>query len=431
MIAKLLLASALLATALVAPTPVVAADTAALPDGDDLAGLLALALREHPALAAATADSQAAAAGIRAAGSLPDPMLTWGEMLEPVETRVGPQERILGVQQQLPWPGTLGARRQAARAETAASAASRRAVAVTVAAGVRRAWAEAAWLAESRRVVDAQRDLARALEVSARAAYETGEGNYGDLLQAQVEVVRLDDRRRDLDDRLAAARARLAAALGRDPDAPVPAPSGLPAAAPSAPAAAAGADSAAHPLLAVQDARVAAARASAVAARRAGLPMVTLGVDWIQVGEADRDGVAGSGSDALVARVGLSLPIWRGKYDGAADAAEARARAAAATRQARDQDLAAREAAAAADLAAARRTRDLYAGDLVPRAEQALAAVTAAYEAGQATLAEVIAAQRTLLDLELTLVGARRDALVAAADRDAALGRVHPDIILQ
>ena len=99
-------------------------------------------------------------------------------------------------------------------------------------------------------------------------------------------------------------------------------------------------------------------------------------------------------------------------------------RAALATRRARDQGLAAGVAEAAASLTAARRTHRLHTDDLVPRARQALDATTAAYETGQATLAEVIAVQRTLLDLELALLAARRDLLVAAADRDAALGVV-------
>ncbi len=420
MTARMLAGSLLLVLSPMATaTPAAAAGLAAA----QLDTLVARALREHPALAAASADSQAAAAGIDAAGSLPDPMLTWGEMLEPVQTRVGPQERVLGLQQQIPWPGTLGARREAAAARTEAAAASWRAMAVEVAAGVRRAWARAAWLAGSRRVVEAQRDLARSLEVSARAAYEAGQGTYADLLQAQVEVARLDDRRRELDDRLEAARARLAAAAGRDRAADVALPDGLPAHAGSGPGTTP-TRAGAHPTLAVQDARARAAEAEARAARRSGRPMITLGVDWIQVGEAGRDGVAGSGDDALVGRLGLSLPIWRGKYRGPAAAAEARVRAAQATRRARDQDLAAGAAEAVANLAAARRTDRLYTGDLVPRAEQALEAMTAAYETGQATLAEVIIAQRTLLDLELTLLAARRDLLVAVADRDAALGVV-------
>jgi outer membrane protein TolC len=439
MTARCLPAALLVAALLAVAEPAAAAPAeppvpprAAVPD--DLAALVAEALRAHPALAAARADSQAAAAAVDAAGSLPDPRLSWGEMLEPVETRVGPQQRVLGVQQQLPWPGTLGARRDAATAGTRAAAAARRAQAVQIAAAVRRAWAQAAWLAESRAVVDAQRELARQLESSARAAYEAGEGTYADLLQAQVEVARLDDRRRDLDDRLDAAMAHLTAAVGRDSDAPVAVPAGLPAAAGAA--AASGLSAAAppdghadapattHPLLAVQDARADAAGAEARAARRTGLPSISLGLDWIQVGDARRDGVDGSGQDAVVGKLGLTLPIWRGKSDGRAAAAEARARAAAATRRAAAQDLSARRAAAAADLARARRTRDLHARDLVPRARQALAAMDAAYQSGQASLVEVVTAQRTLLDLQLTLLAARRDLLIAAADRDAALGVV-------
>ena len=208
------------------------------------------------------------AAQVRGTGSLPDPVLRWGEMIESVETRVGPQQRVLSLQQALPWPGTLGARSGAAMARHEAADADLHDVSVRVAAAVRRAWARAAWLSETRIVTARQLSLVQSLEASVRAGYEAGVGRYGDLLQVQLEVARLEDRLLGLDDQTEAARANLNAALGRDPSSALDLPTRLVDPVPST----ATLDVANHPQLATLDHRVNAARLDAVAARQAGRP---------------------------------------------------------------------------------------------------------------------------------------------------------------
>jgi outer membrane protein TolC len=384
---------------------------------DDLDGLVAHALTDHPALVAAAAETRASLAGERAAGSPPDPVLRWGEMLEPVETRVGPQQRVLSLQQSLPWPGTLSARKESAAALTGAMAANEGDLRLRIAADVKRAWAGAAWLTAMRELAGRQIELVAALERSLRAAYESGEGSYADLLQVQLERVRLEDRRDGLDDEVPATLARLNAALGRDPAAPLD----LPAALTDLPAGL-GQASELHPRLAELDQRQLAADHQARAAARGGRPSFTVGVDWIQVDDPGRDGLEDAGKDAWVARLGVTLPIWRGKHDGPRLAAEARAAALGSHRQAQSQQLAARMVAARADWRDATRRHDRHRDDLIPRARQAYESALAAYRAAAAPLADVLAAERTLLALEESLLSARRDAWLASADLDEAAG---------
>lgn len=408
-----------LAVALLVP-PVGVAGDVSLPDVDDLDALVAFALAHHPSLTAATAGAEAADARVRQAGSLPDPTIMWGEMIRPVETRVGPQERVFSVQQPLPWPGTLAARRDAASAGAAMAGQARQDAAVRVTAGVRRAWAQAAWVAEVQAITERQIALVRQLETSVRAGYESGRGRYADLLQIQLEAARLDDRRRGLDDDATAAVAALAASLGLDPATPLDlpvAPAGEPAGAvPAAP------DTLVHPGLVSLELAARSARDEARAARAAGLPSFVLGVDWIQVGPARMDGVDGSGDDAVVARLGMTVPLWRGKHDGAADAAESRARALDADRRVRALALSARAESAAASWADADRRLRIHRDDLLPRARQIHDVQLAAYGAGDAALGDVLAAQRAILDLEQSLAAARRDMIAAAADYQDAVG---------
>lgn len=405
---RLLLIPILMAAPLAAP---------ASPPVDDVDALVALALDQHPAVEAASAEAEAAAARVRQAGSLPDPMLGWGEMLESVETRLGPQQRVLSLQQSLPWPGTLGARGSAARAREHAAGAAIEDARVAVAAGVYRAWAGAAWLAEMQQLLRRQAILVASLEQSLRASFESGDGAYADLLRVQLEQARLDDRQRGLADQAPAALARLDAALGLEAGMSGALPSVLP----DAPALPSGARDQRHPALDALGHRARAAELDAEAAGRAGRPQLTLGVDWIQIGEPAAD-MADGGKDALVARVGVSLPLWRGKHDGARQAADAAATGLAAQHQARRLGLEARTIAAEVNLEDAVRRARLHRDDLLPRARQAYEATLAAYQAGRGSLSDALGAERTLLDLEESLLAARRDAWLASADYHEAAG---------
>ena len=71
--------------------------------------LRAEAAVNSPAVRAAHEDWIAERARADASGKLPDPRLTYGRFLQPVETRIGPQEHQLALQQTVPWFGSLGA----------------------------------------------------------------------------------------------------------------------------------------------------------------------------------------------------------------------------------------------------------------------------------------------------------------------------------
>src|SRR5918996_3618473 len=92
-----------------------------------LARLTAEAVAANPSLEASRAMAQAALARVRPAGALPDPMLTAGVMnltLPDFAFRESDFTEVdVELSQELPWPGTLGARTEAARATARARSA--------------------------------------------------------------------------------------------------------------------------------------------------------------------------------------------------------------------------------------------------------------------------------------------------------------------
>ena len=82
---------------------------------------LETAAENNPALKAIFNEYQASLEVIPQVGALPDPQVTFGYFIQPVETRYGPQEARFSVSQMFPWFGTLNAKEnvaiQSAKAE--------------------------------------------------------------------------------------------------------------------------------------------------------------------------------------------------------------------------------------------------------------------------------------------------------------------------
>ncbi len=75
---------------------------------------LMMAAENSPLLKAKFNDYLAALEKVPQVGSLPDPQLAFGYFIQPVQTRVGPQEFRISATQMFPWFGTLNARENVA-----------------------------------------------------------------------------------------------------------------------------------------------------------------------------------------------------------------------------------------------------------------------------------------------------------------------------
>ena len=81
---------------------------------DMLESYLEEAARNNPGLKSRFNEYMAALEKLPQVGSLPDPQITFGYFIQPVETRVGPQRARISASQMFPWFGTLAAKKDAA-----------------------------------------------------------------------------------------------------------------------------------------------------------------------------------------------------------------------------------------------------------------------------------------------------------------------------
>ena len=158
------------------------------------------------------------------------------------------------------------------------------------------------------------------------------------------------------------------------------------------------------------------AAAGVALAGKAGWPSITLSVERIRTDPALMPDVDGSGKDPVVGGIALSLPLWRGKVAAERRAAAAKRLAAEASGTDRLNQLNARLERALYDLRDAGRKIELYDGELIPQAEQSLAATEESFRAGGAGFDGLVDAERVLLEFRLNLERARADRALALAD---------------
>jgi cobalt-zinc-cadmium efflux system outer membrane protein len=385
-------------------------EAVAAPDST-LGPWLERAVADHPELKAAHARWEAAVHRVAVEGGWPDPVVSWTWYVEAVETAVGPQEHRFALTQRIPWFGTLGAQSDAAASEARAAEAHMLAVRLTLQERVARAWYDYAYLARAEAITRENLELLRYEEGVARARYRTDNAGYPAVIRAQVEMGQLDDRLRALRDRRGPTAAALNEALGRALDAPLPWPASLEGPEIEVPDSTAvlAAVRSANPDLIALDHEVEAARHRVDAAGKQGGPDFGLGVATILTGDSDLTNFPGQGKDPWMLTVSMSLPLWRGKYSGAVDAAEATGRALEHQRedQARRLEVAAREALFR--LSDAERRIALYKEGLLPKADQSVRASATAFQNGRVGFLDFLDAQRTRLEFQLQLAAARAD----------------------
>ncbi|MFQ5843564.1 MAG: TolC family protein, partial [Planctomycetota bacterium] len=377
----------------------------------ELARILELAAERNRRLAAARSRWRAGWERPAQAGALPDPLLSYTEMVEPVETRIGPQDRGLRLSQRIPYPAKLWAAEARATEEAHVRELEYFIALRDTVADVKVTYVELLYLRKALRIVEQNQELARQLAEKTAAIYAQTEDKVTlfDTLKAQSQLAQLAYDRITLEELGATEATNLNRLLSRPPVAPL----GMPR------------DLGWRPLradreelfqLALQNRqeleaalrRIAAAHQTARLARLARVPDFTVGVTYTQVGAAVRP-LPDSGDDALGITLGLSLPIWVTKNRARIREAEYRHRAALQDRQGEIDELMARITKVFFRLENAERLVRLYRESLIPQAEEALEIAEQWRDTGRDTIGRSLEAQSVWLNFQLALHRALAD----------------------
>lgn len=389
-----------------------------------LAGYLRLALDSNPNIRASFERWKASVHRISKARRLPEPTVGFGYFVRSVETRVGPQQARISLQQAFPWPTRLTAGADAASAQARAMQRRFEAQALSVAQRVATSY-WTLWQIRTTQVIHREHlDVIRGLSESVRARISTGAATLADLQQVDLAAARIEDNIRGMDEAERGAEAQLRAAIGVAPDFAVPTPDepGV-AAMPSDSPEVLSASVRAHPTIDSLGLLAAASEATARAQGAERLPSFTIGADWIVTGEAGNASVEGSGRDAVIVGAGLRLPLWQASYSDSIEAAEAESRAHQAEQRSLVDRAEAELVSTLANLRDATRRVEFYRATLVPQAQSAYESVLGSYTVGRGTVAQALLSQRDLLELRIELERARAEHAQTWARLEELVGR--------
>lgn len=364
-------------------------------------GLAARVLEANPGLVAIEAAAEAAAYRVNPAGSLDDPLLSYGVAPLTAGGDRGLNQRV-DFNQKIPWPGTLAARESAARYDAMAAERDVEALRLRVIAQAKAAYAEWYFVHAALDIHHATQALLDELIATAETRYAAGRALKQDVLQAEVE-------RRDLDNQLlrllrlkATVQARINALLNQPPNAPLPLAGAIPKAI-DLPAfeGMQGLALTRHPELAQLEARISASVSRITLAEKAFYPDFQVGVGYNSLWDnADKRPVFG---------VSINVPLDRSKRRSDLGRAQAEKRRAEWTLIERKATLLADLTQTRAEVLEAQSSVALYRDQLVPLSAEYLEAAIADYQSGSGAFINVIAAEQRALSTELALARARAD----------------------
>ncbi len=384
-----------------------------------LDALIAEALENHPGLLAARARRESAEERAQRAGYLPDPRFTYGYFAERIETRTGPQRHRFGLSQTIPWFGTLSADSEVALAEAGIQRAELEATRQGVIRDVTQAYFDYGLLAQDIRVSEETFGWLQTLEPVVRLRIRTG-GSQQDLLRLQLEIGQVENEHVSLRRQRHVRSARLLALLGRHENDLLPFPAAFEASRLDPTSTEHSLDR--NPDIAALREHVRTAERRFDRANLSGYPDLTLGVEYIETGAAINPGVRGSGDDPILLTLGVTLPLWRGRYRAERRAARASVRASRASLEQRTQEVGVALADVLYRIDDAWRQIELHRGTLLPRARQSVEVALSDYRTGRSTLLEIIDSERSLLTLEHALWRSIAAHEHARADLEALIG---------
>ena len=365
-----------------------------------LVGYLKQALRGNPHHITMEAEYEAAKSRIPQVTALPDPTFEITHFVESIQTRTGPQERIYSIKQQIPWFGKLKTAETKSTKEAQAVWYSLQNHQLILAKKVSVEFFEYGFTGKAIELTTEIRNLLTQLEPIVEQKVSVG-GSLNSLLRLKVEIGKIDDRLLSLKQKRLQQSAEFNKLLGRADSPLVDLPIW------DAPSAFIPEDKALvasilqnNPELKMLLLKIDSKREGEELARLAKFPDVTLGVNYVDLGNRV-SGTFDNRENPWGVTLSVNIPIWREKIK--AQHAEAQAITTATVHEYHDRflDLTTELAVCLLAHEDAQRRLKLYGEELLDLAKQAVQNSRASYENGKATILEVIDSERSLLDMQL------------------------------
>jgi cobalt-zinc-cadmium efflux system outer membrane protein len=373
--------------------------------------LVQYAYQNNPSITEAREDWKASIEEYRVAEGYPDPQLKFSYFIEPIETRLGPQDWNATLSQKIPFPGRLTRAGEVAMADAEISRLQFDKAIRDVIVAIRESYFELYYIRNAKTIVDKNVELLDHMRKISETEYGQDKAILLDVVKAQSQVGQLKYDALLLDELENTEITNLNGLLNRLPDDPI----GIFVVKEYTPIL--------FPLNEIykmaevyqQEIQMAVvnikkAEANASLARYKNYPDFNLGVFYAGIGDPDvANPPSDSGRDALGIQAGISIPLWVGKNKSRVNKALAQKRKAKATKTRRVNETQTKIRANYFRLNNANRLIKLYRDELIPQAARSIELAETWFQEGESSFSDFIEAQSVWYNFQLTFVRAKAD----------------------
>ncbi len=282
----------------------------------ELDNYLKTAAENNPGLKASFNEYMAALARVPQVGALPDPTVTFGYFIQPVETKVGPMKAQMGVSQMFPWFGTLGTKKDAATQMAKSKYENFEEAKSKLFYDVKSTWYNLYFTHRAIKITKENMEILGTFQKLALVKIEAGKASSVDELRVEMEQVKLKNQLKMLTDKYNTQSVTFNNLLNMEdeyqsvniPDSISP-------------------DTLIYSHEAIMDSikinnhqvlnlefKEASFEYQQAAARKMGSPSFSIGMNYTVIGKASNN-VTDSGKDAIVfPAIGIKIPLYRKKY---------------------------------------------------------------------------------------------------------------------
>jgi outer membrane protein TolC len=293
---------------------------------DSLFNYLEIAAKNNPTVLQRYYEYEAALQKVPQVGSLPDPSLSIGVFLSPMELVAGNQVADLRLMQMFPWFGVIKYAKDEMSLLAKAKYESFRDAKLQVFYDVQKTWYELHKLKQNIRISEKNIEILKTIESLAIVRFKaapTGNSGLADIYRIQIEIGDLQNNIALLKTQWNTVSAFFNSYLNRLPDSPVSLPDTLIASDFSLSLTAISDSTLVNtPMLGMLQYEQQSLDARKQMVTRMGYPMIGVGLNYSIIGKSDMSASSMNGQDMIMPMVTATLPIYRKKYKALQDEAD-------------------------------------------------------------------------------------------------------------
>ncbi|SHK35836.1 Outer membrane protein TolC [Reichenbachiella agariperforans] len=374
------------------------------------------AAENNPGLKASYAEFEAAMQRVSQAHALPDPTLSFGYFISPIETRLGPQRAKISLTQMFPWFGTLRAREDAAAKMAEARYQTLLDAKNELYFKVKQAYYPIYEVKQQIHWQQKNLEILASYKALSTTSFASGRGSMVDVIRTDIMMDDTQTTIQLLENKIAPLEIVLNRLLNRADTAAIIVSDSL-GLMPSGARIFRDSLLVQNPKLQALTLQQEAAKANERMAKKSGAPQFGVGLDYAFVGKREDMDIPDNGRNTIMPMVTMTLPIFRSKYKAAVQEAQFTQTALAHRRMEMTNSLVSSYEMADYAVNQAAQLYQLYDQQIV-KTRQAIDLLYTAYSNSGKEFEEVLRMQQQLLKYEMEKATAIKNYYLAQAQLD-------------